>query len=62
MVACCVFGTLCVVAEHPFESESRPNRRQQVFGLVRRKNQLSVSIQGLACACVMSVMWFAFGY
>merc|ERR1712091_613997 len=31
-------------------------------GLVRRKNQLSVFMQCLACACVASVMWFAFGY
>jgi len=31
-------------------------------GLVRRKNQLSVFMQCLACACVMSIMWFAFGY
>ena len=31
-------------------------------GLVRRKNQLTVFMQCLACACVASVMWFAFGY
>lgn len=31
-------------------------------GLVRRKNQLSVFMQCLVCACVTSVMWFGFGY
>uniref|UniRef100_A0A7R9TKY3 Ammonium transporter n=1 Tax=Prasinoderma coloniale TaxID=156133 RepID=A0A7R9TKY3_9VIRI len=31
-------------------------------GLVKRKNQLSVFMQCLVCACVASVMWFSFGY